>query len=387
GRTPLQAADTPTLDRLAKEGRCGLADPVAPGVVPDTAAGSLALFGQSPLALKRGPVEALGADITLSPTDVALRGNLATLDDDGRVIDRRAGRIREEASELAQALDLISLPPGLNQDVTVRVSVGTEHRLAIVLLGDGLSSAITGSDPGEGAPLGPPLVPSPLDPEDEQATYTAGALALWEQEARKMLADHPVNQARAEQGLPVANAVLTRGAGRIHRLIPLEEDGAPLRLTCIGGDHTLLGLARWVGARTVTSDAMTANLDTDLEAKFKAAEEALHLDDLVILHLKGADIAAHDQRPDLKALFLEQLDRQLARLLEEHKGPLRVAVASDHATLSESGQHAADPLPVLIWGEGIDPDGVEAFDEQSARGGGLQRFPLQMLLGRLFKLN
>jgi 2,3-bisphosphoglycerate-independent phosphoglycerate mutase len=132
---------------------------------------------------------------------------------------------------------------------------------------------------------------------------------------------------------------------------------------------------------------MTANLDTDLEAKFKAAEEALRLDDLVILHLKGADIAAHDQRPDLKALFLEQLDRQLARLLEEHEGPLRVAVASDHATLSESGQHAADPLPVLIWGEGIEADGVEVFDEQSAGGGRLQRFPLQMLLGRLFKLN
>ena len=102
---------------------------------------------------------------------------------------------------------------------------------------------------------------------------------------------------------------------------------------------------------------------------------------------KGADIAAHDQRPDLKALFLEQLDRELARLFERHQGPLRVAVASDHATLSESGQHAADPLPVLIWGEGIDSDGVEVFDEQSSGAGRLQRFPLQMLLGRLFKLN
>lgn len=387
GRTPLQAAETPTLDRLAREGQCGLADPVAPGVVPDTAAGSLALFGHSPLALKRGPVEALGAGIELSPTDVALRGNFATLDEDGRVIDRRAGRIREEASELARALDHIQLPPGLSHDVTVRVSVGTEHRLAIVLRGEGLSTAISGSDPGEGAPLEPPLVPSPLDPEDEQATFAAGVLALWEQEARKVLADHPVNRARAERGLPVANAVLTRGAGRIHRLVPLEEGGAPLRLTCVSGDHTLLGLARWVGARAVTSDEMTANLDTNLEAKFEAAAEALRLDDLVILHLKGADIAAHDQRPDLKALFLEKLDRHLARLLEEHQGPLRVAVASDHATLSESGQHAADPLPVLIWGEGIEADGVETFDEQSAAGGGLQRFPLQMLLGRLFKLN
>ena len=106
GRTPLQAAETPTLDRLAKEGQCGLADPVAPGVVPDTAAGSLALFGQSPLALKRGPTEALGAAMTLHPGDVALRGNFATLGDDGHVIDRRAGRIRKDAEVLAKHTDM-----------------------------------------------------------------------------------------------------------------------------------------------------------------------------------------------------------------------------------------------------------------------------------------
>lgn len=93
GRTPLEAAALPTFDRLAREGRTGLADPIEPGAVPDTAAGSLALFGQSPRALRRGPVEALGAGIELGPGDVALRGNLATLDEEGRIVDRRAGRI------------------------------------------------------------------------------------------------------------------------------------------------------------------------------------------------------------------------------------------------------------------------------------------------------
>ena len=387
GRTPLAAAEMPTLDRLAKEGSCGLADPVSPGVVPDTAAGSLALFAQSPLAMNRGPVEALGAELDLTPGDIALRGNLATLDDAGQVVDRRAGRIRDESQELAAALDRLPLPGSLSDEVEIRVRAGTEHRLAIAIRGDGLSSAIQGSDPGDGAAPGPPLTPSPLNPADETAVYTARILALFEERARRILGRHPVNHARIEKGLPPANGVLTRGAGRVHRLIPLEAAGVPLRLTCISGDRTVLGLARWLGSEVIQRPEMTANLDTDLGSKMKAAQEALQHRDLAVIHIKGADIAAHDQRPELKVQFLEKIDRALADLLEEWEGPLRVAVASDHATLSESGQHAADPLPVLIWGDGIEADVVEAFDEVSVAQGSLQRFPLQLLLGRLYDLS
>lgn len=387
GRTPLQAARTPTLDRLASEGQSGLADPVAPGVVPDTAAGTLALFGQSPLAMKRGPVEALGAGLTLAPGDLALRGNLATLDERGWVIDRRAGRIREETTELARALDRLALPGGLGERVEVRVRAATEHRLAIVLRGEGLSSAILGSDPGDGAEPGPALVPRPVDPRDERAIHTARLLAIFEQEARRVLAAHPINRRRAARGLPLANGLLTRGAGRIHRLLPLEAGGSPLRVVCLSGDHTVLGLAGWLGAETLTRPEWTANLDTDLKGKFEAAAAALERADLVVVHVKGADIAAHDRRPDLKVAFLERLDRRLGKLLEKRKSPLRVVVASDHATLSESGQHAADPLPILTWGEGIVADDVATFDETAAAAGALQRFPLQMLLGRLFPLS
>lgn len=386
GRTPLEAADTPTLDRLAREGLCGLADPVAPGVVPDTAAGSLAIFAQTPLALKRGPVEALGAGFFLSAEDIAIRANLATLDEEGNIRDRRAGRIREGTAELAAALDRLPLPGSLSDEIEVRVRPGTEHRLAVVLRGRGLSTAFQGSDPGGAAP-GPPLTPTPDDPGDAKAVFTARALALFEQEARKVLAKHKVNRRRVKDDLPPANAILTREPGRIHHLIPLEEAGFPLRLACIAGDRTVLGLASWLGAAPITSPEMTANLDTDLTAKIKTARKALKKNDLVVLHIKGADIAAHDQRPDLKMSFLEQVDQALGEMLDDFSGPLRVAVAGDHATLSESGQHGADPMPVLIWGEGVEADGVERFDEASVAGGGLQRFPLQMLLGRLFDLS
>jgi 2,3-bisphosphoglycerate-independent phosphoglycerate mutase len=387
GRTPLQAAVTPTFDRLAREGRTGLADPVTPGVVPDTAAGTLALFGQSPLALERGPVEALGAGLRLLPKDVALRGNLATVDDNGNVMDRRAGRIREGTEELAAALDRLPLPGSLAEAVEVRVKTATEHRLAVVLRGEGLSTRIQGSDPGEGA-VGHPLTPRPLDPSNQRAVHTAHILALFERRAHAVLEKHPLNRARIERGQPPANVVLTRGPGRIHRLAALEDSGLPLRISCIAGDQTILGLAGWMGAETVTTPAMTANLDTDLKEKFSLAVDNLRKNDLVVLHLKGADIAAHDQRPDLKVRFLEQVDLQLARLLEESPGELRIAIGSDHATLSESGQHGADPLPVLIWERGNESDdAVETFDEQAVTSGSLRRFPLQMLLGKLFDLD
>jgi 2,3-bisphosphoglycerate-independent phosphoglycerate mutase len=385
GRTPLEAARTPNLDRLAREGRSGLADAVAPGVVPDTASGTLALLGQSPHAIRRGPIEALGAGLELGPGDVALRGNFATLDDHGRILDRRAGRIREGAVALAKAIDRLALPGELG-DHEVRVAIGTEHRLAVVLKGEGLSPRIRGSDPGDGAPNGLPVAPHPLDPTDEAAVLTSRLLSVFEQRARDVLATHTVNLRRQKKGKPVANAILTRGAGRVHRLIPLEHRGVPLRLVCISGDRTVLGVASWLGAEVIRRGSMTGNLDTDLGAKFDAAIEALDRADLVVVHVKGADIASHDRRPDLKAGFIEAVDDQLGRLLEARSDQrLRVVVASDHATLSESGLHAADSPPVLLWGEGIDADSVTRFDERSARAGGLHRFPLQTLMGRLFE--
>lgn len=406
GRTPLEAARLPTFDRLAREGRTGLADPVEPGVVPDTAAGSLALFGQSPRAIRRGPVEALGAGIELAPGDVALRGNFATLDEEGRLVDRRAGRIREGTEELAEALDRLVLPDRAGQGrragasgsgagrgagsewagYTVRVRMGTEHRLAVVLQGEDLSPAIAGSDPGDGAPPGPPLRPRAIDPAEASAVRTARLLAAFEERARQVLARHPVNRRRREAGLPPANAVLTRGAGRIHRLLRLEAGGVPLDIACISGDRTVLGLASWLGAETRTAPEMTANLDTDLALKFREAGEALEGNHLVVVHLKGADIAAHDTRPDQKVAYLESVDRCLGGLLETWGDrPLQVAIASDHATLSESGQHSADPVPVLVWTAGAEPGGSEQFTERDAAEGDLGRFPLQGLISRLFR--
>lgn len=386
GRTPLQAAATPTLDRLAAEGQSGQVDAIEPDTVADTAAGSLALFGQPPRLLARGPIEAIGAGLELRPSDVALRANFATLDAKGKILDRRAGRLREESPRLAAMLDGMLIDDGEGQ-VEVKVAAGTEHRLAVVLRGEGLSAAILGSDPEDAAIGRPPLLPRPLDPGHPEAARTARLLALFEERARQLLAAHPVNLARRRAGQPPANAILTRGAGRLQRLVPLEVEGEPLTMTCVAGDRTVLGIAALLGARAVIEEGMTGNLDTDLDAKFQAAGTALGASDLVVVHVKGADIASHDLQPKAKVEFLERLDAALGRMLESFPARLRVAVTCDHATLSETGHHAADPLPLLLWGEGFKPDGVARFDEKSVAAGSLGRHPLQTVLSRLFPLS
>ncbi len=381
-RTPLEAAETPTLDRLAREGACGLADPIGPNIVPDTAGGALALFGQPEMSLQRGPVEALGVGLSLAPGDVALRGNFATLDDEGRVVDRRAGRIREGAEELAQELDHMELVDSDGRPVLVRVRAATEHRIAIVLKGEGLSSALIGSDPGEVARLDVPLPPAAREVGDAEATRTADLLSRFERRARGVLGAHAVNRQRSKEGLPVANAILTRGAGRVHGLSAVEPGGKAISMSCIGGDSTVLGVASSVGARTLSGEGMTANLDSDVRAKFHLALTEIEEQNLVVIHVKGADIAGHDRRPELKKEFLERLDRELAWFLEKRSEGLRIAVAADHATLSEVGRHGADPVPVLIWGEGVEADAVSAFSEADVVTGRLGRFPLRNFLDR-----
>ena len=388
GRTPLEAANTPTLDRLAREGATGLADPIGEGIVPDTAAGTLAAFGVSPHSMKRGPIEAMGAGLKLGPDDIAWRGNLASLDANGLIMDRRAGRIRTDAKDLAAALDRMLIRPKIGGPVEILTRAATEHRLAIVFRGQDLSSQLTGTDPGDAAPKGLALTPQPHAGHPD-AARTAEVLTLFTKEASQVLDRHPANVRRRDAGLPPANGVLTRGPGRFHPLQPHEISGRPLRLACVAGDLTVLGVARVLGGQAVSSDAFTANLDTRLDRKMSDAARLLETEDLVVVHVKGADIASHDLRVDEKVRFLERLDAELARFYElpdmralADQGRLRTIVAADHATYSESGQHGPDPVPVLIHGAGAVADTVSEFNERSVATGSLARFPLQQLVPR-----
>ncbi len=140
GKTPLQAANLPVLDQLAKEGQCGIADPVKPGIVATTVLGTLAILGYDPLnnSVARGVVEAFGCGMKIKPGDVAFRGNWATLDEKGIIVDRRAGRIREDTKELSASLCGVKI-----DDVCVNVGACTEHRVAVVIRGACLKDCIS----------------------------------------------------------------------------------------------------------------------------------------------------------------------------------------------------------------------------------------------------
>jgi 2,3-bisphosphoglycerate-independent phosphoglycerate mutase len=364
GRTPLEAACTPHMDALARDGevfRLQLADDDGKAA---THIGQFALLGYGPRAgiPHRGPVEAAATGIELLDGDVALRANLATLDAAGRIVDRRAGRIREGAAELCAALDEMDLGDG----VKVLVRCATEHRAAVVLRGWGLGAEVTDSDPGtlSGGPQ-LPLPVHPSDPADKAAERTARKLEVFLARAQAVLAGHPVNRERIARGRPAANAILTRQAGAF---VPLRSFEERFYVRCIGvaAERTVIGVLRLLGAAAVTRPEFTANTDTDLEAKFEIAIKLLNDDlDIVMLHVKATDILGHDQKPREKAAYVERIDAQLGRVLELLPEATLVALASDHSTSSTSGDHILEPVPAFLWGEGVGVSGVGAFDEPS----------------------
>lgn len=370
-RTPLEAAATPVLDQLLATGDYGLVDPTRPGEVPNTHSGTGILLGVPPEQvdrMARGPVEACGAGRQLVDGEVALRANFATLTQrNGRVIvtDRRAGRIRRGTNRLAAELQDIDLGDGISGSLQPT----DQHRGVVVLSGPGLDPSISDTDPGDGT------LPAELQPCEglrPQAAFTAEKVNAFINEAQRRLEGHPVNRERAAAGQSSASGVITRGAGSSYVPDNIVRDSG-LCAVVIAGCNTVRGLAAMAGFDTVTEPAFTAGTDTDLDAKVRATLAALDEYDLAYLHVKAADICAHDRQPLAKRDFLERLDRALEPLLG---AGVVVAVAADHTTDSNTGVHTADPVPALISvpgharGQGVR---TVSFGERSCATGTLPR--------------
>jgi 2,3-bisphosphoglycerate-independent phosphoglycerate mutase len=369
GQTPLQAADTPTLDLLAGMGGLGqICTTHDPTKAAATNEGLLALLGQPEMGRQvgRGLLEALGSGLPLAPGAVCFRGNLATVQPDGILADRRAGRIRAGVEDLLAELQDVKLPGGIRG----RIYAGHEHRVIVMLQGAGLSSQVSDSDPGGEAMVQRMLSPEALDSTPE-AARTADALVALLERAQTVLGVHPLNQRRRVQGEFPANCIITRGAARIGDLPPPRH--TPSTAALVSSCPTALGVARLVGMEGASPAGVTGNLDTNLDAKFSAAADLLSQREFVAIHIKGTDIAAHDKRPLEKRDFIAQIDQALGRFLENHSEVtegLRVVVSADHGTSSISGNHIPDPVPLLVatWpGESEPAD----FDEDNAALGAL----------------
>ena len=386
GCTPLEAAATPNLDRLAARGLVGMVDMLNPGVAVGTEVGIGVLFGLAPPdeLLPRGLLEAAGVGLDIHPGDVGFRCNFATVEGDGHdpfgltLRDRRAGRIDEGTAELAAAIDGVDLGDG----VIARLVPAAQFRAALRLRGPGLSPRVTDVDPGGGR-LDLGLLPCrPLDATDTAADHTATVVNRLVALAYERLLDHPVNQRRRTLGLREANVLLPRGAGgaQISRGL-LARFG--IRAAVVSGDATVLGLGKALDMAIVTERRFTADVTTDLAAKVAAAEAALEHNDLVFLHIKGGDILSHDHHPEQKRDFLAQVDTVLAPLLRDDRV---VAVTGDHSTPCSLGFHSGDPVPTILYGAGGRVDGQERYGERACMAGGLGRIPARGLLWSMLDL-
>ena len=371
--TCLERARTPNLDELARRGATGLMDPIAPGVRPGSDTAHLSIFGYDPYKVYtgRGSFEALGIGMDVRPGDACFRANFATVEErDGKliVLDRRAGRLAEgkELEKVLAGLDLSRF------GVQAFFRASTEHRGALVLRGEGLSAAVSDTDPHE---TGVEVAEAEPLAEDEAARRTAEILNEITRQAYELLKDHPVNRKRIQEGKPPGNIILLRGAAVMPHLVTIPQKYG-IKGACIAGGALYKGVARAAGLEVLEVPGATGDLKTDLVAKAEAALKALEDYDLVFVHIKGTDNAGHDQDPQAKTGFIERIDREFFGTLLEglDLGSVNLAFSGDHTTPIDYGDHTPDPVPVLFVGPSIRPDRVERFGERAAAEGGLGRF-------------
>lgn len=350
GLTELETARTPNLDRLARESALGLLEPVGRGITPGSGPGHLALFGYEPLkwSIGRGVLSALGIGFDLREGDVAVRLNFATLDAEGRVIDRRAGRPSDEENRrLVEKLQNGVESPELGVELFFESE--KEHRAVLVLRGPNLSAALSDTDPQETGV--PPLHVRPLaDGAEEAARIVQKVLS----DAARVLADEPH-----------ANAILARGFAAYERY-PSMTDRFKLRSRAIARYPMYCGVARLLGMDVLP-------IPESDEASVAALADGFDQYDFHFIHFKAVDSRGEDGDFAAKVAAIEAVDELIPQI--EALRPDVLVVTGDHSTPSRYRAHSWHPVPVLLASPWTRPDPNATFGERSCRNGELGIFP------------
>ncbi|HNQ54181.1 MAG TPA: cofactor-independent phosphoglycerate mutase [Methanothrix sp.] len=355
GRTPLQAAEKPNMDRLARQGRSGLARTVPEGFAPGSDVANLSVLGYDPAECYTGraPLEAAAMNVHLGPDDIAFRCNFVTIDN-GLMKDYSAGHIStEEGQELIEAL--APLMPGQ------RLYPGVSYRNLLVL------------QAGARAECTPPhdISGQPVEEHLPRGQDSELLVALMEA-ARPVLERHQVNRRRIAAGKRPANAIWLWGQGPAPAM-PSFAEKYGLSGAMISAVDLLKGIGRYAGLKVIDVPGATGNIDTNYQGKVDAALEALKSRDFVYLHIEAPDEAGHEGEIDLKVRAIELFDEKVVgpvlQALEKSGEDWRVLLMPDHATPISIKTHSSDPVPFTIAGSGIEPDEVERFDELAAQRG------------------
>ncbi|MEZ4598798.1 MAG: 2,3-bisphosphoglycerate-independent phosphoglycerate mutase [Syntrophotaleaceae bacterium] len=348
GPTELEAADTPHLDRLAREGECGLHQPVGTGITPGSGPAHLALFGYDPVRYQvgRGALSALGTGFDLRPDDVAARGNFCSLDDQGRILDRRAGRLAtEESRKLCDKLRQLKLP-----GIEIFLQTVKEYRVLLVLRGEGMDDALTDTDPQS-------IGVSPATPRAKtaRADRTANLVGQFLEKVGEELRDHPQ-----------ANMILLRGFAKKPDW-PTMQQRFGLRAAALADYPMYRGVARLLGMDVLETRG-------GLEQNLPLLKENWDDYDFFFLHFKPADSAGEDGDFRRRVALLEEVDTQIPRLRELK--PDVLLVTGDHSTPARMRSHSWHPVPALLWSPHCRPDPVRHFGERDCLAGALgPRFP------------
>jgi 2,3-bisphosphoglycerate-independent phosphoglycerate mutase len=370
GKTPLQAASTPNLDRLASIGANGLFHAASPGIAMSSENAHFAMFGYTEDEFPgRGYLEALGAGIELAPEDVAILAHFVSAGDEDGVLTLQKDRPTAEPEEIAPLVQAVAEHEagGIRFDY-----VRTRGLDGILTLKGDVSRYITDSDPVyEGRPL---IEPEPwrAHASDSAAAKTAEALRQYLLWCHDCLSRHEVNVKRRAEGKPPINAVATNRAGRFNRVEPFGERWG-LRALMVASGLVYVGLGRFLGmdvAQAQETGDPGADLARSIETALPKAEDY----DYIHIHTKAADVASHRKDPELKRSVIEALDRGLGDVLEGLLGDpeILLVVTSDHSTpCTKPLIHSGEPVPISMVGPGIRRDNIERFDEVSCAGGAL----------------
>jgi 2,3-bisphosphoglycerate-independent phosphoglycerate mutase len=351
GLSELETANLPHLDDLATSGSCGLISPLGPGFTPGSGPAHLALFGYDPWKndIGRGALSALGLGLDFRIGDVASRLNFCSVDAQGNVSDRRAGRIpTEEGRRLCQILAGVEIP-----GVEIKVAAEMEYRAGLVMRAEGLDDRVSDSDPQvTGVP------PKALEALDPQAGRTVEIANEFLRQAAELLKDEAP-----------ANMVLMRGFGRYPEL-PQYGDVYGLKALGIAGYPMYRGVAGAVGMDTAATG-------WDLESEYQMLKKRWDQYDFFYVHVKKTDSAGEDGDFDKKVALLEEVDSYIPKFLE--LGPAALLVTGDHSTPSVMGGHSWHPVPLAIKSQHAIADGA-TFSERGCRNGSLGRIPSTALM-------
>jgi 2,3-bisphosphoglycerate-independent phosphoglycerate mutase len=386
GKTPLEAAETPYMDSLAKNGKTGLMYTVGKGLAPESDVAVVSILGYDPFKyhVSRGALETVGAGLKMRNGNLALRCNFGTLaDDNSSIIDRRAGRnlTQKDADKLAQAINKeVKLE---SYSASLQIKSTSTYRAALVIRSvDMLSGNISNTDPAYKrinsigvADLEAEMVlktSNPLD-ETEEARISAELVNEFTRKATPILDKHEVNRRRAKKGKMKANVILSRDAGSMVPKFPALSELYGLDFVCLADMNVERGISSLAGMSLVDLPLPSKNLESDCKLRINKLLEVLPHYDCFYIHIKGPDEPGHDGDFKLKSELLSVVDKHFVGEmlqdinLEDHI----ICITADHSTPCKLKAHSDDPVPVLISGDKLQADLVQRFSEKDCKMGEL----------------